>query len=177
MGKPGKGVYDRFVKKYYDMNKRLKKDQYLVPYLISGHPGSDLEAAVELAEYVRDMGYNPEQIQEFYPTPGTLSTCMYYTELDPRTMKHVYVPKEPEEKAMQRALIQYRNPKNYELVYKALKAAGREDLMGFDEKCLIKPARGVSGRGGSAAGNSRTHLKDGRHKPRTPGYGPRARKH
>ncbi|HOH88749.1 MAG TPA: YgiQ family radical SAM protein [Bacillota bacterium] len=141
MGKPSKEVYDRFVKKYFDMNKRLKKEQYLVPYLMSGHPGSDLSAAVELAEYVRDMGYNPEQIQEFYPTPGTLSTCMYYTGLDPRTMKPVYVPRDPEEKAMQRALIQYRNPKNYQLVYKALKLAGREDLIGFGDKCLIKPPR------------------------------------
>ncbi len=141
MGKPSKEVYGRFVKKYFDMNKRLKKEQYLVPYLMSGHPGSDLSAAVELAEYVRDMGYNPEQIQEFYPTPGTLSTCMYYTGLDPRTMKPVYVPRDPEEKAMQRALIQYRNPENYGLVYKALKSAGREDLIGFGEKCLIKPPR------------------------------------
>ncbi|HNR05143.1 MAG TPA: YgiQ family radical SAM protein [Bacillota bacterium] len=141
MGKPSKEVYGRFVKKYFDMNKRLKKEQYLVPYLMSGHPGSDLSAAVELAEYVRDMGYNPEQIQEFYPTPGTLSACMYYTGLDPRTMKPVYVPRDPEEKAMQRALIQYRNPENYGLVYKALKSAGREDLIGFGEKCLIKPPR------------------------------------
>ncbi len=139
MGKPGKKVYNAFVDKYFYMNKRLGKEQYLVPYLISGHPGSDLQAAVELAEYVRDMGYNPEQIQEFYPTPGTLSTCMYYTGLDPRSMKPVYVPKTPEEKAMQRALIQFRNPKNYELVYKALVAAGREDLIGYDGKCLIKP--------------------------------------
>ncbi|HPA55480.1 MAG TPA: YgiQ family radical SAM protein [Bacillota bacterium] len=141
MGKPSKEVYGRFVKKYFDMNKRLKKEQYLVPYLMSGHPGSDLSAAVELAEYVRDMGYNPEQIQEFYPTPGTLSACMYYTGLDPRTMKPVYVPRDPEEKAMQRALIQYRNPGNYQLVYKALKASGREDLIGFGDKCLIKPPR------------------------------------
>ncbi|MDD3704823.1 MAG: DUF3362 domain-containing protein, partial [Clostridiaceae bacterium] len=146
MGKPSKEIYDKFVKKYYDMNKRLKKDQYLVPYLISGHPGSDISAAIELAEYVRDMGYNPEQIQEFYPTPGTLSTCMYYTGLDPRTMKSVYVPKDPEEKAMQRALIQYRNPKNYQLVYRALKLAGREDLIGFGDKCLIKPPRNTGKR-------------------------------
>lgn len=141
MGKPGRGVYDRFVDKYYKINKRIGKEQYLVPYLMSSHPGSDLETAVELAEYVRDMGYNPEQVQDFYPTPGTLSTCMYYTEVDPRTMKPVYVPKSPEEKAMQRALIQYRNPKNYDLVYKALMKAGRKDLIGFDEKCLIKPPR------------------------------------
>lgn len=141
MGKPGREVYDRFVSKYYRINKKLGKEQYLVPYLMSSHPGSDMKAAVELAEYVRDMGYNPEQVQDFYPTPGTLSTCMYYTELDPRTMKPVYVPKSPEEKAMQRALIQYRNPKNYDLVYKALLKAGRKDLIGFDGKCLIKPPR------------------------------------
>lgn len=154
MGKPSKEIYDKFVKKYYDMSKRLKKDQYLVPYLISGHPGSDISAAIELAEYVRDMGYNPEQIQEFYPTPGTLSTCMYYTGLDPRTMKSVYVPKDPEEKAMQRALIQYRNPKNYQLVYKALKLAGREDLIGFGDKCLIKPPRDI----GKRRSSKRTHF-------------------
>jgi uncharacterized radical SAM protein YgiQ len=139
MGKPGRDVYDRFVERYFRVNKKAGKKQYLVPYLMSSHPGSDLKAAVELAEYVRDMGYNPEQIQDFYPTPGTLSTCMYYTELDPRTMKPVYVPKTFEEKAMQRALIQYRNPKNYDLVYKALVKAGREDLIGYDEKCLIRP--------------------------------------
>lgn len=139
MGKPSREVYDKFVRKYFSINKRIGKEQYLVPYLISGHPGSDLRAAVELAEYVRDMGYNPEQIQEFYPTPGTLSTCMYYMELDPRTMRPVYVPKTPEEKAMQRALIQYRNPQNYKLVYKALVEAERTDLIGYEEKCLIRP--------------------------------------
>ena len=139
MGKPSREVYDKFVRKYFSINKRIGKEQYLVPYLISGHPGSDLYAAVELAEYVRDMGYNPEQIQEFYPTPGTLSTCMYYTELDPRTMRPVYVPKTPEEKAMQRALIQYRNPQNYKLVYQALVEAERTDLIGYEEKCLIRP--------------------------------------
>lgn len=139
MGKPRREVYDRFVNKYYRINNRIGKEQYLVPYLMSSHPGSDMKAAVELAEYVRDMGYNPEQIQDFYPTPGTLSTCMYYTGVDPRTMKPVYVPKSPEEKEMQRALIQYRNPKNYELIYKALIKAGRKDLIGYDERCLIKP--------------------------------------
>ncbi|MGB7604736.1 MAG: YgiQ family radical SAM protein [Lutisporaceae bacterium] len=142
MGKPGREVYDRFVNKYYRINNRIGKEQYLVPYLMSSHPGSDLKAAIELAEYVRDMGYNPEQIQDFYPTPGTLSTCMYYTGVDPRTMKPVYVPKAPEEKEMQRALIQYRNPKNYDLIYKALIKAGRKDLIGYDEKCLIKPPVG-----------------------------------
>ncbi len=142
MGKPRRQVYDRFVSKYNRINNRIGKEQYLVPYLMSSHPGSDLYAAIELAEYVRDMGYNPEQIQDFYPTPGTLSTCMYYTGVDPRTMKPVYVPKAPEDKEMQRALIQYRNPKNYDLIYKALVKAGRKDLIGYDEKCLIKPPAG-----------------------------------
>jgi uncharacterized radical SAM protein YgiQ len=176
MGKPGKGIYGKFVKKYYDMNKRLGKEQYLVPYLMSAHPGSDLEAAIELAEYVRDMGYNPEQIQEFYPTPGTLSTCMYYTELDPRTMKPVYVPKDPEEKAMQRALIQYRNPKNYELVYKALKMSGREDLIGYDEKCLIKPPRNMYSRGRNSRSGNRPEIKERLQSTRVTKNKPRSKK-
>jgi uncharacterized radical SAM protein YgiQ len=142
MGKPGRAVYDRFVKKFYDINKKLNKRQYLVPYLMSSHPGSDLNAAVELAEYVRDMGYNPEQVQDFYPTPGSLSTCMYYTGVDPRAMEKVYVPRSPHDKAMQRALLQYRDPKNYGLVHEALIRAGREDLIGYDKKCLIRPKRG-----------------------------------
>ena len=121
------------------MNKKLGMDQYLVPYLMSSHPGSGLKEAVELAEYCRDLGYMPEQVQDFYPTPSTISTCMYYTGLDPRTMKKVYVPTNPHEKAMQRALIQYRNPKNYALVHEALTKAGRTDLIGYDKKCLIKP--------------------------------------
>lgn len=141
MGKPGRDVYDKFVKKYYDINKKIGKEQYLVPYLMSSHPGSDLKAAVELAEYLRDLGYMPEQVQDFYPTPGTLSTCMYHTELDPRTMEKVYVPKTPHEKAMQRALIQYRLPRNYDLVFEALKKAGRSDLIGFEKHCLIRPRK------------------------------------
>lgn len=139
MGKPGRDVYDRFTAKYFEINKKIGKEQYLVPYLMSSHPGSDLKAAVELAEYLRDLGYMPEQVQDFYPTPGTLSTCMFYTELDPRTMEKVYVPKTPHEKAMQRALMQYRKPNNYELVAEALKKAGRTDLIGFDKHCLIRP--------------------------------------
>lgn len=141
MGKPGRKVYDRFVKKFYEVNKKLGKEQYLVPYMISSHPGSDLKAAVELAEYLRDLGHMPEQVQDFYPTPGTLSTCMFYTGLDPRDMTEVYVPKNPKEKAMQRALLQYRKKENYELVYNALKIVGRDDLIGFGPKCLIKPMR------------------------------------
>ncbi len=139
MGKPGRKVYDRFVKKFYEINKKIGKQQFLVPYLISSHPGSGLKAAVELAEYLRDLGHMPEQVQDFYPTPGTLSTCMYYTGLDPRTMKKVYVAKTPREKAMQRALLQYRKKENYNLVHEALKEAGREDLIGFGKKCLIRP--------------------------------------
>lgn len=112
-----------------------------MPYLMSSHPGSTLKEAVELAEYLRDLGYMLEQVQDFYPTPSTISTCMYYTGLDPRTMEPVYVATNPHEKAMQRALIQYRNPKNYDLVHEALIKAGRQDLIGFDSKCLIRPRR------------------------------------
>ena len=115
--------------------------QYLVPYLMSSHPGSTMKDAVKLAEYLRDLGYMPEQVQDFYPTPSTISTCMYYTGVDPRTMEKVYVPISPHEKAMQRALIQYRNPKNYDLVHEALTIAKRTDLIGFDKKCLIRPRK------------------------------------
>ncbi len=139
MGKPENSVYEKFIKKYEKLNDNLGKKQFVVPYLMSSHPGSDLTEAVALAEYLRDIGYMPEQVQDFYPTPSTISTVMYYTELDPRNMKPVYVCKNPHEKAMQRALIQYRNPKNYDLVYEALVKAGREDLMGFEKKCLIRP--------------------------------------
>lgn len=139
LGKPRVEVYNKFIKAYKDMNQKLGKEQYLVPYLMSSHPGSTLKEAIELAEYLRDLGYMPEQVQDFYPTPSTISTCMYYTGLDPATLKPVYVTTNPHEKAMQRALIQYRNPKNYDLVYEALVKAGREDLIGFDKKCLIKP--------------------------------------
>ncbi|MBM7614105.1 YgiQ family radical SAM protein [Alkaliphilus hydrothermalis] len=139
MGKPQKEVYEKFVRKYEKINKDLGMDQYLVPYLMSSHPGSTLKSAIELAEYLRDIGHMPEQVQDFYPTPGTLSTCMYYTELDPRTMEPVFVPKTPHDKAMQRALIQYRKPQNYNLVHEALVAGEREDLIGFGKKCLIKP--------------------------------------
>ena len=141
MGKPTKEVYEKFVNKYYDVNKQLGKEQYLVPYLMSSHPGSDLDAAIELAEYLRDLGHTPEQVQDFYPTPMTLSTCMYYTEIDPRDMTKVYVPKNPHEKAMQRALIQFKLPKNYDLVFEALKKANRTDLIGFEKHCLIKPRK------------------------------------
>ena len=139
MGKPSNSVYERFIKAYKKTNDEVGKKQFVVPYLMSSHPGSTMKEAVALAEYLRDLGYMPEQVQDFYPTPSTISTCMYYTELDPRTMVKVYVPKNPHEKAMQRALIQYRNPKNYELVVEALQKAGRTDLIGFDKNCLIRP--------------------------------------
>jgi uncharacterized radical SAM protein YgiQ len=139
MGKPEHKVYEEFTRQFYKMNERIGKEQYLVPYLMSSHPGSTLKEAVELAEYCRDLGYMPEQVQDFYPTPSTLSTCMYYTGVDPRTMQKVYVPKSPHEKAMQRALIQYRNPELYDLVIEALHKAGRSDLIGFGPKCLVRP--------------------------------------
>ena len=145
MGKPRNAVYNRFVDKYFALNKQYNMNQFLVPYLMSSHPGSTMKEAVELAEYIRDMGYNPEQVQDFYPTPSTLSTVMYYTGLDPRTMEKVYVPTDPHEKAMQRALIQYRNPKNYYLVKEALLAAHREDLIGSGPKCLIRAVPPRSG--------------------------------
>ena len=141
MGKSDRRVYERFVKAYRQMNKQLGKEQYLVPYFMSGHPGCDLPEAVELAEFIRDMGYNPEQVQDFIPTPGSLSTCMYYTGLNPLTGEKVYVARTVKEKALQRALLQYRNPANYRLVHEALQKAGRTDLIGYDAKCLIRPVR------------------------------------
>lgn len=147
MGKPENGVYQDFVKKYKAINQKLNKEQYLVPYLMSSHPGSTMKEAIELAEYLRDLGYMPEQVQDFYPTPSTISTCMYYTGVDPRTMKPVYVPKNPHEKAMQRALIQYRNPKNYQLVMEALRQEERMDLVGFEPHCLIRPRQFKQGYG------------------------------
>ena len=160
LGKPSVEVYNKFVQAYKDMNKKIGKEQYLVPYLMSSHPGSTLKEAIELAEYLRDLGYMPEQVQDFYPTPSTISTCMYYTGRDPRTMEEVYVSTNPHEKAMQRALIQYRNPKNYDLVYEALMKAGRQDLIGFEKHCLIKPRKfggeksGVWSKSGSGAKTS-----------------------
>ena len=139
MGKPSRELYDEFVKEYQQINQKFNKEQYLVPYLMSSHPGSTLDAAINLAEYLRDTGHMPEQVQDFYPTPGTASTCMYYTGIDPFNNEEVYVPKNPHEKAMQRALMQYRLPQNYDLVYEALVKANRKDLIGFGKKCLIKP--------------------------------------
>ncbi len=148
MGKPGRDVYERFAEKYYRINEKLGKQQFLVPYLMSSHPGSRLKDAIALAEFLRDNRLNPEQVQDFYPTPGSISTCMYYTGLDPRTMEPVYVPKTWEEKQMQRALLQYRRPENYNLVYQALIQAGRKDLIGNGEKCLIPGRRKGEGNNG-----------------------------
>lgn len=156
MGKPENAVYERFIAKYKKLNREMGKNQFVVPYLMSSHPGSTLKEAIELAEYLRDLGYMPEQVQDFYPTPSTFSTVMYYTGLDPRDMKPVYVCRNPHEKAMQRALIQYRNPKNYELVFEALTKAGRTDLIGYDKKCLIRPRK--EGRR-TESGNNRNEEK------------------
>lgn len=153
MGKPKVDVYNSFVKEFEKINHELGLRQYIVPYLMSSHPGSTLKDAIKLAEYIRDMGYIPEQVQDFYPTPGTVSTTMYYTGLNPLTMEKVYVPRNPHEKAMQRALIQYRNPENYELVKESLLREHREDLIGFDPSCLIRPRKTTK----TFAGNSRRH--------------------
>ena len=142
MGKPENSVFNRFSDKFYDINKKIGKKQYLVPYLMSSHPGSTLHDAIRLAQYLHEHNINPQQVQDFYPTPGTISTCMFYTELDPFTMKKVFVPKTAHEKAMQRALLQYRNPDNYKLVYEALTKAGRTDLIGYQQRCLIRPPQG-----------------------------------
>ena len=163
MGKPEYSVYQKFVEKYNQVNKKLRKDQYLVPYLMSSHPGSTLKEAVNLAEHLRDFGYMPEQVQDFYPTPSTLSTCMYYTGVDPRNMQPVYVPKNPHEKAMQRALIQYRDPKNYDLVMEALKKTGRMDLVGYDKRCLIRPEKGKSSGWSEKGKNARDNTRKKKH--------------
>ncbi len=156
MGKPSRKVYDKFIEKFNKINKELNKEQYAVPYLMSSHPGSTLKDAIALSEYLRDNNIQPDQVQDFYPTPGSISTCMYYTELNPFTLEKIYVPKLPEEKQMQRALLQYRNPENYETVKKALLKAGREDLIGYSSKCLIKPKGDIkNGKNSQRKGNLR----------------------
>ena len=169
MGKPSFSVYEQFRERYARINQKLGRKQYLVPYLMSSHPGATLDDAILLAEYLNRVGYMPEQVQDFYPTPGTLSTAMYYTEIDPRTMKPVYVAKTSEEKAMQRALLQWRRPDKRPIVLAALKKAGREDLIGFGKECLIRPARGEkppvsSGRTGKSGKSARPAV----HRPTTP---------
>ena len=159
MGKPPNSVYQAFCKEFERLSHEAGKDQYVVPYLMSSHPGSTLKEAVELAEFCRDMGYNPEQVQDFYPTPSTVSTCIYYTGLDPRTMKPVYCATDPHEKAMQRALIQYRDPKNRELVIEALRRAHRTDLIGYGSKCLVRPDRPAKAPASAKANRKRTHRR------------------
>lgn len=174
MGKPGREVYEAFVQKYEAVNRDLEMEQYLVPYLMSSHPGSDLDAAVELALYLRDTGHQPEQVQDFYPTPGTLSTCMFHTGLDPRSMEPVYVPRTFHEKAMQRALLQYRKPQNHHLVLEALTQCGREDLIGYGRDCLVRPMErsayqrpeGMRGDGQAAGPDRRTSRSAGAGHPR-----------
>jgi len=162
MGKPTRNVYDSFVKKYYDINKKIHKKQFLVPYLMSSHPGSDLKAAIELAQYIKKMGYTPEQVQDFYPTPGSLSTTMYYTGLNPLTGEKVYIPKEQKEKSMQRALLQFAIPDNYDLVKEALLKAHREDLIGNGPDCLIpynKPYKKFH-KSNNSKNTNKNHKKD-----------------
>ena len=165
MGKPSHDVYMEFTKRYERMNRSCGMDQYLVPYLMSSHPGSRMKEAVELAEYLRGLGYMPEQVQDFYPTPSTLSTCMYYTGLDPRTMEPVYVPRDPHEKAMQRALIQYRDPKNRALVEEALHIAGRTDLIGFGPDALIRPSKQHMEGSAKRTGPKQRHAQQGKTVP------------
>ena len=156
MGKPPHSVYQRFATEYEKLNRKLGKKQFLVPYLMSSHPGSTLDDAIELAEFCRDIGHNPEQVQDFYPTPSTMATCMYYTGVDPRTMEPVFTAKKPHDKAMQRALIQYRDPKNHDLAREALRRAGRSDLIGFGPKCLVRP-KGSDRKPKPASKNRRKH--------------------
>lgn len=145
MGKPSHDVYESFVTKYNAINQKLDKKQFLVPYFISGHPGSTLDDAIQLALYIKHLGHTPEQVQQFIPTPGTLSTCMYYTGIDPRDMKPLYVARTEKEQELQRALLQYALPKNRKLVEEALERAGRTDLIGYDNDCLISPSRNSNG--------------------------------
>lgn len=160
MGKPHIECYEAFQKRFYEITKSIGKKQYLVPYLMSSHPGSTLQEAVKLSLFLRDNGIHPEQVQDFYPTPGTISTCMYYTELDPYTMEPVYVPKTPKEKAMQRALLQYYLPQNRQLVLSALKQAGRQDLIGTKPGCLVAPEQ-HAGNSPKPSGNGQRHPKGG----------------
>ena len=174
MGKPHIEAYEKFKQKYERLNRRYGKEQYLVPYLMSSHPGCTMADAVRLAEWINRTGRQPEQVQDFYPTPGTLSTCMYYTGIDPRTMQPVYVPRDPHEKAMQRALMQWKRPEKRELVRQALRAAHREDLIGYSKECLLRPSgprkEQGSARGAGKPGGRRSPAKPVREsgQPRKP---------
>ena len=177
LGKPPHDVYTAFAQRYNQMNQALGMDQYLVPYLISSHPGCTMKDAVKLAEYLRDIHHQPEQVQDFYPTPSTLSTVMYATGVDPRTlqgndpksMKKVYIPSDPHEKAMQRALMQFRDPKLYSLVKEALVCAHREDLIGYGQKCLIRPEKAAGGRQSLSARGNQGASSSGKKSVSSPG--------
>jgi hypothetical protein len=171
MGKPDISVYDRFYKKYFELCKKFGLEQYLVPYLMSSHPGSTVSDAVSLALYLKEMGCNPEQVQDFYPTPGTASTVMYYTGINPLDMKPVYCPTDYREKQMQRALLQYGRPENRNLVREALTLCGREDLIGFDSSCLVKPDMRVGSeymrtKGSKNPVKNKENAPQGKNKPR-----------
>ena len=168
MGKPHIEAYRAFARTFYAMTKRVGKEQYLVPYLMSSHPGSTLKDAVELALFLKKENIRPEQVQDFYPTPGTVSTCMFYTGLDPYTMKEIFVPRTAHEKAMQRALLQYFNPKNRTLVLEALKKAGRSDLIGFGPDCLVRPEPGSAPRQPAHKSSGSQKGRGAWKKPRTP---------
>ena len=170
MGKPHIDVYERFMERYKKLNQRYDKEQYVVPYLMSSHPGCTLADAVELAEFLNKTGRQPEQVQDFYPTPGTLSTCMWYTGIDPRTMERVYVARDPHEKALQRALLQWKRPEMRRLVTEALYKAGREDLIGYGKDCLIRPLHG--GKTAEKGDKGRDHPKKAGEKSRKASAGP-----
>jgi radical SAM superfamily enzyme YgiQ (UPF0313 family) len=181
MGKPSNKVYQMFLKKFDEINTKTEKKQFVVPYLMSSHPGSTLKDAVKLAEYLNKNHLNPEQVQDFYPTPGSISTCMYYTGIDPRTMNPVYVATDYKEKMMQRALLQYKKPENYSLVLEALKKTNRLDLVGFGPGCLINPIKGEK-KNGSTTQRKNSIRKDKRksesrnRKPKSSGNTPGARR-
>lgn len=160
MGKAGKGVYLKFMQAYKRINKVIGKEQYLVPYFMSSHPGSGLKEAIELAEFIRDLNYRPEQVQDFIPTPGSLSTCIYHTGINPLTNEKVYVAKDAQEKKMQRGLMQYRDPKNYQLVYEALIKGNRQDLIGSGPKCLIRPPHNTNHKPYNPSGNKNNTNKN-----------------
>ena len=168
MGKPHIEAYKRFQKRFYEITKGMGKEQYLVPYLMSSHPGSTLNEAIDLALFLKENKIRPEQVQDFYPTPGTISTAMFYTELDPYTMEKVYVPKTPKEKAMQRALLQYFRPQNREIVLEALKKAGRRDLIGSSPKCLVEDIAPRGGNTGKKGGEGNWRKKDAGQKNQRP---------
>ena len=164
MGKSSRNVYVRFVERFNRMNKKLGKKQFLVPYFMSSHPGCTLEDAIELAVFIKEMGYHPEQVQDFIPTPGTLSTCMWYSGINPMTGERVYSAKKPEDKAMQRALMQYWLQRNYDLVKKALEKAKRLDLIGYGPDCLIRPEKGGKAISHKDTMNKGTFHKESRNK-------------